>query len=234
MSIAVGRWRRIKPHRPGALERSSRRHRCRSVGDEAMTRRISAVAVCCSSASASVLATLSVPRSAADLRLQLRDPRVAIVRHHVHPGHPAPLRDGPGYHAASATPCDADHMPQRPTREGALTPSHDRGPRKTADSSARNWPAPLGPYWLRRPVADGARRAPYLGRCRSWSQPLRRIALSAVMWELGDWPGGPVRCVTAPDVPSRLCWCRTRCGLRAREAGPPPPLSERDPRGGPP
>ena len=24
----------------------------------------------------------------------LRDPRVAIVRHHVHPGHPAPLRDG--------------------------------------------------------------------------------------------------------------------------------------------
>jgi hypothetical protein len=29
-----------------------------------------------------------------NLRLELRDPRVAIVRHPVHPGHPAPLRDG--------------------------------------------------------------------------------------------------------------------------------------------
>src|SRR5688572_13230503 len=28
------------------------------------------------------------------LLLELRDPRVAIVRHHVHPGCPAPLRDG--------------------------------------------------------------------------------------------------------------------------------------------
>ena len=28
------------------------------------------------------------------LRLQLRDPRVRIVRHHVHPGCPALLRDG--------------------------------------------------------------------------------------------------------------------------------------------
>ena len=28
------------------------------------------------------------------LRLELRDPRVRIVRHHVHPGHPALLRDG--------------------------------------------------------------------------------------------------------------------------------------------
>ena len=67
-----------------------------------MTRRISAVAVCCSSASAQRSDRGARPRRSAAsalaqrsvLRLKLRDPRVRIVRHHVHPGHPALLRDG--------------------------------------------------------------------------------------------------------------------------------------------
>ena len=37
---------------------------------------------------------VSLSSGASELRLQLRDPRVAIVRHHVHPGPTALLRDG--------------------------------------------------------------------------------------------------------------------------------------------
>ena len=61
------------------------------------------MAACCSNAAASARSQM-LARSAAsssrfvaqlpELRLELRDPRVAIVRHHVHPGLSALLRDG--------------------------------------------------------------------------------------------------------------------------------------------
>ena len=37
---------------------------------------------------------LTYQQAGGDLRFKLRDPRTEIVRHHVHPGHSAPLRDG--------------------------------------------------------------------------------------------------------------------------------------------